>query len=155
MLRWLGEQQVPIVQYPVAAKSLAELISMVRGGAFETSRGREVLGVMVADRRSLPDAIAAMGIETVDDSALVELCRKLVAANPKIAAEVKRGQVQGPRRPDRPGEEGESQRQCKPRAGIVSPTHQLSRAFNRTIADIAKTLKTRRLRYASGDLAQL
>ena len=95
VLRWLGEQQVQVAKYPVAAKSLAELITMVRGGAFETSRGREVLGVMVADRKSLPDAIAALGIETVDDSALVELCRKLVAANPKIAAEVREGKLKG------------------------------------------------------------
>ena len=79
VLRWLGEQQVDIAKYPVAAKSLAELIGKVRGGAFETSRGREVLGVMVAEGKSLAEAIAALGIEAVDDSALVELCRKLVA----------------------------------------------------------------------------
>jgi aspartyl-tRNA(Asn)/glutamyl-tRNA(Gln) amidotransferase subunit B len=95
VLRWLGEQQVDIARYPVAAQSLAELIGKVRGGAFETSRGREVLGVMVAQRKSLPEATAALGIAAVDDSALVELCRKLVAANPKIAAEVKEGKLKG------------------------------------------------------------
>jgi Asp-tRNA(Asn)/Glu-tRNA(Gln) amidotransferase B subunit len=95
VLRWLGEQQVDIGSYPAAARPLAELIKMVRGGAFETSRGREVLGVMVAERKSLADAVAALGIETVDDSALVELCRKLVAANPKIAAEVREGKLKG------------------------------------------------------------
>jgi Asp-tRNA(Asn)/Glu-tRNA(Gln) amidotransferase B subunit len=95
VLRWLGEQQVDIGSYPVAARPLAELIRMVRGGAFETSRGREVLAAMVAERKSLADAIAALGIETVDDSALVELCRKLVAANPKIAAEVRDGKLKG------------------------------------------------------------
>ncbi len=95
VLRWLGERQVGITEYPVAARALAELIEMVRGGAFETSRGREVLGVMVAERKSLPDAVAALGIETVDESALVELCRKLVEANPKIAAEVRDGKLKG------------------------------------------------------------
>jgi len=95
VLRWLGEQQVDIAEYPVAAKSLAELIGKVRSRAFETSRGREVLGVMVAERKSLADAIAALGIEAVDDSALFDLCRKLVAANPKIAAEVREGKFKG------------------------------------------------------------
>ncbi len=95
VLRWLGERQVSIGQYPVAAGSLAELIKMVRGGAFETSRGREVLAVMVADRKSLADAVATLGITTVDGSALIELCRKLVATNPKIAAEVREGKLKG------------------------------------------------------------
>jgi aspartyl-tRNA(Asn)/glutamyl-tRNA(Gln) amidotransferase subunit B len=95
VLRWLGEQQLDIAKYPVTAKSLAELIGKVRGGAFETSRGREVLGVMVAERKSLADAIAALGIAAVDDSALVALCQKLIAANPKIAAEVREGKLKG------------------------------------------------------------
>jgi aspartyl-tRNA(Asn)/glutamyl-tRNA(Gln) amidotransferase subunit B len=95
VLRWLGEQQVTIAQYPVAAKTLAELIGKVRGGAFETSRGREVLGVMVAERKSLAEAIDSLGIATVDESALTELCRKLVVANPKIAAEVREGKLKG------------------------------------------------------------
>jgi aspartyl-tRNA(Asn)/glutamyl-tRNA(Gln) amidotransferase subunit B len=95
VLRWLGEQQLDVAKYPVPAKPLAELIKMVRSGAFETSRGREVLGVMVAERKSLADAIAALGIASVDDSALLDLCRKLVAANPKIAAEVREGKLKG------------------------------------------------------------
>jgi aspartyl-tRNA(Asn)/glutamyl-tRNA(Gln) amidotransferase subunit B len=95
VLRWLGEQQVDIANYPVAAKTLAELIEKVRSGAFETSRGREVLGVMVTERKSLADAIGALGIAAVDDSALLDLCRKLVAANPRIAVEVRDGKLKG------------------------------------------------------------
>ena len=59
VLRWLSEQQVDIGQYPVPPKALAELIGKVRGGAFDTSRGREVLGVMVASGKSLAEAIDA------------------------------------------------------------------------------------------------
>ena len=95
VLRWLGEQQVDVAKYPVGAKSLAELIGKVRSGAFETSRGREVLGVMVAQHKSLAEAMDVLGIAAVDDSALVELCRKLVAANPKIVAEVREGKLKG------------------------------------------------------------
>jgi aspartyl-tRNA(Asn)/glutamyl-tRNA(Gln) amidotransferase subunit B len=95
VLRWLNERQVDIGQYPVCAKSLGELIGKVRGGAFDTSRGRQVLAVMVESRLSLADAIKQVGIEEVDESAVVELCRELIAANPKIVAEVKEGKPKG------------------------------------------------------------
>jgi aspartyl-tRNA(Asn)/glutamyl-tRNA(Gln) amidotransferase subunit B len=95
VLRWLGEQQKQIADYPVGAKILAELIAKVRSGAFETSRGRDVLNVMVASGGTLSDAIREVGIEEVDDSDLVELCHKLVDANPKVAAEVREGKLKG------------------------------------------------------------
>ena len=95
VLRWLGETQVAIAEYPVRPNVLAELIGKVRSGAFETSRGREVLGVMVASGKPLADAIASLGIQPVDESALIELCRKLVQANSKIATEVKEGKLKG------------------------------------------------------------
>jgi aspartyl-tRNA(Asn)/glutamyl-tRNA(Gln) amidotransferase subunit B len=95
VLRWLGEQHVGIDKYPVAAKSLAELIAKARGGAFDTSRGREVLGLMASTGKSLGEAIAVLGITKIDDAALVELCHKLVRANPKIAAEVREGKLKG------------------------------------------------------------
>lgn len=95
VLRWLNEQQIDIDKYPVCAPALAELIGKVRAGTFETSRGREVLSVMIASGKSLPEAIKAVGIEVVDESALIELCRKLLEANPKIVAEVKEGKLKG------------------------------------------------------------
>jgi aspartyl-tRNA(Asn)/glutamyl-tRNA(Gln) amidotransferase subunit B len=94
VLRWLGERQTDIAGYPVAPGALAELIGKVRSGAFETGRGREVLSAMT-EGKSLAEAIDALGIAEVDDSALVALCRKLVAANPKIAAEVRDGKLKG------------------------------------------------------------
>ena len=36
----------------------------------------------------------AMGIEKVDESALTALCEELVAANPKLVADVKAGKMQ-------------------------------------------------------------
>jgi aspartyl-tRNA(Asn)/glutamyl-tRNA(Gln) amidotransferase subunit B len=43
----------------------------------------------------LAEATAALGIEAIDDAAVLELCRRLVEANPKIAAEVKEGKLKG------------------------------------------------------------
>ncbi len=95
VLRWLGEQRAAIDRYPVLPGDLAELISNVWAGVFETSRGREVLGVMAAEGKSLAEAIRSLGIAAIDDDAVRELCRKLVAANPKIAAEVRDGKLKG------------------------------------------------------------
>ena len=116
VLRWLGEQQVSIAKYPVAAKSLAELIKRSAAAPSRPAAAARCSASWSPSANRWPTPIAALGIATVDDSALVELCRKLVAANPEDRRRSPRGQAQGPRRPDRPGEEGESQRQCHPRA---------------------------------------
>ena len=95
VLRALGEQHLGIEQFPVGPAALAELIEAVRAGRLTTSRGREVLARMIADRQPFPAAIAAMGIGAVDASELENLCREVLAANPKIAAEVKEGKLKG------------------------------------------------------------
>ncbi len=95
VLRWLNEHQVDIGHYPVAAETLGELLAKVRGGAFDTSRGRQVLAAMLESRLSLGDAIRQVGIEEVGESAVIELCRQLLQANPKIVAEVRDGKPKG------------------------------------------------------------
>jgi len=95
VLRTLNEQHIGIGQFPVSAAALAGLIEMVRSGRLDTSRGRAVLADMIAARRSVQESLAALGIEAVDDSAVLNLCRELVAANPKIVAEVKEGKLKG------------------------------------------------------------
>ena len=128
---------------PVRPQALAELIGKVRGGAFETSRGREVLGVMVASGKSLAEAIAAVGIEEVDDSALIELCRKLVAANPKIVAEVKEGKLKGLGALIGQAKKENPNVNSEPRPGIVPATHQRSSTINAVVEDITKARKRR------------
>ncbi len=49
---------------------------------------------MVDTQVDLDEAMAALGIESVDDSELEELCRRIVAANPKIADDVRGGKMQ-------------------------------------------------------------
>ena len=93
VLRTLNERQIGIAEFPVAAPSLAELLRKVAGGELDTGRGREVLAEMVASGTSADEAMKALGIEEVDDSALETLCRELLAENPKIVADVKQGKL--------------------------------------------------------------
>ncbi|MEN6457842.1 MAG: Asp-tRNA(Asn)/Glu-tRNA(Gln) amidotransferase subunit GatB [Thermoguttaceae bacterium] len=95
VLRWLGEQRAEIGRYPIDPKTLAELIGKVRGGQLSTGRAREVLEEMLASGKSLAEAMDALGIAEVGDAELAELCRGIVAANPKIVAEVRAGKLKG------------------------------------------------------------
>ncbi len=49
---------------------------------------------MVDEGKSAAEVMQAHGIEKVDESALVELCQELIAANPKIVADIKSGKQQ-------------------------------------------------------------
>ncbi len=91
VLRWLNERQAPIDAYPVPAAELAALLGAVIAGGLTTSRGREVLAQMAAEGLSVAGAIERLGIEKVDDTALEELCRQLLDANPKIVEQVRAG----------------------------------------------------------------
>jgi aspartyl-tRNA(Asn)/glutamyl-tRNA(Gln) amidotransferase subunit B len=95
VLRALHEQQIAIARFPVSAQSLAGLIRAVQAGRLTTSRGREVLAQMIAARVPLEEAVRRLGIAEVDESELEGVCRELLAANPKIVAEVKEGKLKG------------------------------------------------------------
>jgi len=94
VLRMLKEQNLDIESFPVSAWSLADLLKKIKAGELDTTRGREVLSVMVGSGVSLDVAMKELGIEKVDESALYDLCRKLVDANPKLVADVKAGKMQ-------------------------------------------------------------
>ena len=94
VLRTLKDQGTEIGTFPVRPPALAELLTKIRAGEVDTTRGREVLAAMIASGRSAAEEMRELGIEQVDESALVELCRQLVANNPKLVADVKAGKMQ-------------------------------------------------------------
>jgi aspartyl-tRNA(Asn)/glutamyl-tRNA(Gln) amidotransferase subunit B len=49
---------------------------------------------MLASNRSVADVVGSMGIAAVGEDELLTLCRELIAANPKIVADVKGGKEQ-------------------------------------------------------------
>jgi aspartyl-tRNA(Asn)/glutamyl-tRNA(Gln) amidotransferase subunit B len=94
VLRTLNEQNIPISQFPVSARSLSELLSKVKAGALDTSRGREVLAAMIATRKPVDEVMREQGIQQLDESELVSLCQALIEANPKLVADIKAGKLQ-------------------------------------------------------------
>jgi len=94
VLRTLKEQEIAIEQFSVPAGSLAELLKMIDAGQLDNSRGRDVLQAMLETGAVLEQAVASLGIEQVDDVALDELCRQLVAENPHVVSDVQAGKQQ-------------------------------------------------------------
>lgn len=94
VLRMLKEKEIEIEAFSVRPAALIELLGKVKAGDLDTTRGREVLNAMVDTGRSAAEVMQSLGIERVDESALVELCRELVVANPKLVADVKAGKQQ-------------------------------------------------------------
>ncbi|MFM7043595.1 MAG: Asp-tRNA(Asn)/Glu-tRNA(Gln) amidotransferase GatCAB subunit B, partial [Planctomycetaceae bacterium] len=80
--------------FPVRPAALADIIGRIAAGDFDTSRGREIFAEVLASGRTVADVVASLGIAAVDDDALDTLCRELVAANPKIVADVQGGKEQ-------------------------------------------------------------
>ena len=95
VLRWLNDQQFDIARFPVPSAELAALLGKVRAGQLDTSRAREVLAGMIESGRSTEAQMQALGIQQIDDSEIDLLCRELLAANPKVVAEIKEGKTKG------------------------------------------------------------
>jgi aspartyl-tRNA(Asn)/glutamyl-tRNA(Gln) amidotransferase subunit B len=94
VLRALKEGDITIQEMPVSSAALAELIQKIKAGEVPSPRAREVFQVMLDQRLDATAAMATLGITAVDESELVALCEKLLAANPKTVADVRSGKPQ-------------------------------------------------------------
>ncbi|MCE2726137.1 MAG: Asp-tRNA(Asn)/Glu-tRNA(Gln) amidotransferase subunit GatB [Planctomycetaceae bacterium] len=94
VLRTLNERGGTIGEFPVTPAAVADIIGRVQKGDFDTSRGREIFAAVLASGRPVADVVAGMGIAAVSDDDLVALCRELLAANPKVVADVRGGKEQ-------------------------------------------------------------
>ncbi|MFO0788347.1 MAG: Asp-tRNA(Asn)/Glu-tRNA(Gln) amidotransferase subunit GatB [Pirellulales bacterium] len=94
VLRTLKDQNIAIDALPVSSAALAELIKRIKSGDVPSPRGREVFQTMLDKRCDVQAAMDSLGIAAVDDSELVALCQKLLAANPKTITDVRGGKPQ-------------------------------------------------------------
>lgn len=94
VMRTLNEQKVEPEAFALRPKELGELLAAIKKGDIDTSRAREVFLEMVASGKSAADVMQAQGIEKVDESELIALCQELIAANPKIVADIQSGKTQ-------------------------------------------------------------
>ncbi len=93
VLRTLNESSLDIAAFPISPRHLAELLVKVRQSEISTSRARDIFAAMLRSGRTADDVMRELCIEQLDESVLVELCRELIAANPRIVADVKEGKT--------------------------------------------------------------
>ncbi|MCO8124937.1 Asp-tRNA(Asn)/Glu-tRNA(Gln) amidotransferase subunit GatB [Stieleria sp. TO1_6] len=91
VMRTLKEQGGDIESFGVTADQLGEILSQVIAGDLTNDRARDVFRHLCEQGGSVADAIAALGIEAVDNSEIEALVKDLLAANPKIVDDVKNG----------------------------------------------------------------
>jgi aspartyl-tRNA(Asn)/glutamyl-tRNA(Gln) amidotransferase subunit B len=94
VLRCLNDRGGTIGEFPVRPEQVADIIARITAGEFDTSRGREIFAEVLTSGKPVADVVAAMGITAVSEDDLVALCKELLAANPKIVADVQGGKEQ-------------------------------------------------------------
>jgi aspartyl-tRNA(Asn)/glutamyl-tRNA(Gln) amidotransferase subunit B len=94
VLRTLKDRGITIEAMPVPSTALADLITKIKAGDIPGPRAREVFQAMLDRRVDAATAMSAIGIAAVDESELIALCQKLLAANPKTITDVRAGKVQ-------------------------------------------------------------
>jgi len=94
VLRTLNDQAISIEDFPVRPPVLAELLKAIGEGQIDNARAKDVFAGMLESGKSAAEVMESMGIEKVDDSALIDLCKQLLEANPKIVADVQGGKQQ-------------------------------------------------------------
>jgi aspartyl-tRNA(Asn)/glutamyl-tRNA(Gln) amidotransferase subunit B len=93
VLRVMNERNLTIEQFPIRPPVVTDLIKRVKAGNFDTSKAREVFTELLDSDKTVAQIVAEKGIRKVDETELVALCRELVAANPRIVADVKSGKA--------------------------------------------------------------
>jgi aspartyl-tRNA(Asn)/glutamyl-tRNA(Gln) amidotransferase subunit B len=94
VLQTLKERKSNIVDFPLSAVTLADLIAQQKKTGLNMLRAREVYARMLETGESTEQAINALGFKVVaDEGQLVEIVRRAVAANPKAVADYKKGKT--------------------------------------------------------------
>jgi aspartyl-tRNA(Asn)/glutamyl-tRNA(Gln) amidotransferase subunit B len=90
----LKEMGGDLASFPLSATRLGELIATQKQMGLPRQTAAEVYARMLAEGKSAAEAIAALGIRPVaDTAAVVEIVRRAMAANPKAVADYKGGKA--------------------------------------------------------------
>ncbi len=90
--RELRERKTKLVNTPLKAEALAQLVTLVDEGRINVAGGREILADLMTDGGNPEDIVEAKGLEQVSDSDELEaVVAEAIEANPKAVADIKAG----------------------------------------------------------------
>lgn len=94
VLASLKDRKIEINDFPLTSEGLAELIAEQKAIGLNKQMASEVYNHMLENNCDAKQAIDALGIKPVaDTSALVEIVRRALSANPKAVADFKAGKT--------------------------------------------------------------
>ena len=94
VLRPLKEEELGIDAFPIPRTEMSELLGLVQRGELDNSRAKEVFVEMAKSGKPVALVMQKMGIESVDESQMVQLCQSLLAENPQVVQDVLAGKQQ-------------------------------------------------------------
>ncbi len=94
VMKYLNENNIEIVSYPVSPIYLSELISEVENGRIPRNIGREYLQIMAKERKELKEIISERGEELMDESSLRKMVEETIKENEKPLEDWKKGKTQ-------------------------------------------------------------
>jgi aspartyl-tRNA(Asn)/glutamyl-tRNA(Gln) amidotransferase subunit B len=94
VLSTLNDRKQAIEEFPLSSATLAELVREVKESGLPTQRSREVYLHLLEKGGGVKEALDALGIKVVaDTAALREIVARAVAGNPKAVADYKKGKT--------------------------------------------------------------
>jgi aspartyl-tRNA(Asn)/glutamyl-tRNA(Gln) amidotransferase subunit B len=94
VLRTLKNREIRLEQLDLPAERLAAFVAKIAAGDLPSARAREVFDRMTDSPVDVVAAMESLGITQVDESELIDLCRELLRANPRVVADVEGGKQQ-------------------------------------------------------------
>ena len=95
LLRTMKERGHDEASQPLEAVRLAGLIKLIDNGTISSSVGKDVFATMYGSGRSADEIVTSEGLAQVgDESALLEIIRGVIAANPEAVAQYRAGKMQ-------------------------------------------------------------
>jgi aspartyl-tRNA(Asn)/glutamyl-tRNA(Gln) amidotransferase subunit B len=94
VLQSLNERKIEIKDFSLRAPSLAELIQEAQSTGLNKQRAREVYAEMLASSVGAKQALEKLGFKVLaDETQIIEIVRRAIAANAKAVADYKKGKV--------------------------------------------------------------
>ena len=95
LLRVMNERGHDARTQPLQAERLAGLIKLIDNGTISSSIGKDVFAKMYESARTADEIVAGEGLAQIgDESALLEIIRGMIAANPDAVAQYRAGKMQ-------------------------------------------------------------
>lgn len=89
---YLNANNLSLKDSKLSAAALSELITLVKNGTVSGNSAKKILGEMMKTGKKAKELVEAMGATQIsDEAALVEIAKKVVAANPQSVEAYKNG----------------------------------------------------------------